>query len=182
MKLSTVPGVNPTGNFGAGVRIANSPRNVIGGTEGTSPGESLAGAGNLISGNNGGIVIKGDTARENRLEGNYLGTDRMGTRQLGGGGAGIEIDAPANTIGGDVSAARNIISGHGTWGVTIRGIENKVVGNYIGNHGSSPALADTAHADSAVGLDSAHLLRRNDRERAGGDAGRSRRFQEIPSI
>lgn len=74
-----------------------------------------------------------------RVEGNYIGTDRLGTQDLGNGGSGVDIFGPSSAsggshvIGGATPASRNIISGNERSGVEIgRGDGNKVMGNYIG--------------------------------------------------
>jgi VCBS repeat protein/all-beta uncharacterized protein/S-layer family protein len=116
----------PNGNGASafGINIVNS-RNVIGGT---SPN-----ARNIVSGNFSGIRIEGS---ENRVEGNYIGTDVSGTLPLGNGTCGgIEVRGPRNTIGGDTAAARNIISGNTNMGIQIDqqpAKENLVQGNYVG--------------------------------------------------
>ncbi len=111
-----------------GVNIGNAPNNIIGGTE--------AGARNLISGNdNFGIGISSTNATGNQILGNYIGTDAMGTVDLGNG-AGVFIDnAPNNTIGGTGAASRNLISGSDNIGIIIQNPNatgNQILGNYIG--------------------------------------------------
>ncbi len=74
------------------------------------------------------------------MAGNLIGTDVMGTADLGNGLRGVAIEAGAGfaTIGGTSAAARNIISGNDTGGIRITGsglpggTGNVVIGNYIG--------------------------------------------------
>lgn len=121
-----------------GVAIFNSDHNVIGGT---APADR-----NLISNahysgvyinSNGGVGL----ASFNRVEGNYIGTDRTGTlaRPNIGDGVSIVVDANDNTIGGPTAAHRNIISGNVSGGGQDEGVRiirgstrNLVQGNYIG--------------------------------------------------
>ena len=71
----------------------------------------------------------------NRIEGNYIGTDVSGTLARPNGINGIAIDSDNNIIGGTVAPARNLISGNADSGVAIpfgprQG--NVIEGNYIG--------------------------------------------------
>jgi CSLREA domain-containing protein len=123
-----VNGSADLGNTSAGVYINGAPSNTVGGT--------VAGAGNVISGNNGNGVFISSGATGNQLQGNYIGTDKNGTADLGNTGGGVYIDAsPSNTVGGTIEAARNVISGNDQYGVGIccTGVTgNQVQGNYIG--------------------------------------------------
>lgn len=119
----------------AGIRINNSPNNIIGSTERNKR--------NIISGNQNGIVISGVESTNNTIKGNYIGTDIYGTYSLGNLMAGVWIDnAPRNTISSldrDIvtttdTPSPNIISGNNT-GILISGSNaeaNQILGNYIG--------------------------------------------------
>jgi hypothetical protein len=90
----------------------------------------------VISGNELDGVLLQDAATGNLVEGNYIGTDKTGTLQLGNGD-GVQVLAPQNTIGATVSGGRNVISGNAMNGVDLAGAEgglgmNLVEGNYIG--------------------------------------------------
>jgi titin len=117
-----------------GVFIENAPGNTIGGT--------TAGASNTISGNGtsnsgSGVKIVGASATDNKVMGNYIGTDKNGTAKLGNNNSGVLIEnASENTIGGTEAGARNVISGNNGNGVRIEGTGNKVMGNFIGTDGS----------------------------------------------
>ena len=63
-------GTAALGNFETGVTIHTGRNNTIGGTE--------AGARNVISGNDYGILIGDLAATGNRVQGNYIGTDAAG--------------------------------------------------------------------------------------------------------
>jgi titin len=116
-----------------GVYLNGAPGNTIGGMS--------APARNIISGNHGsdgsgiGIQILGFQAMNNRVTGNYIGTDASGNAALGND-TGIFISgAPANTIGGTPPGEVNVISGNGAIGIQIFGsgaISNQVLGNMIG--------------------------------------------------
>jgi hypothetical protein len=117
------PSAGPQGEY-RGIVISNgADHNVIGG--------AAAGAGNLISGNatNGIEVIAG--AVDNIIQGNLIGTDPTGTTAVPNQ-AGIWIDASNNAIGGASPGEGNVISGNMTWGISVRGSNNMVTGNFIG--------------------------------------------------
>ena len=103
---------------------------IIGGTE--------LGAGNVISGNNGGITLSSFNNIGSIVQGNLIGTDLTGTVAFGnGGGLGIDIRSSNNLIGGTVSAARNIISGNNRAidigsSTTAQLSGNTIQGNFIG--------------------------------------------------
>ncbi len=132
-------GTADLGNDAQGVQIRDASGNTVGG--------ATAGARNVISANGQtGVFIfsvlspPSDTSL-NLVQGNYIGTDFTGNADLGNGTTGVEIrDALSNTVGGTIAGVRNVISGNGTRGVFIRGLEslsaettlNLVQGNYIG--------------------------------------------------
>ncbi len=121
-------GVTAAANFNYGVNANNSPDNLIGG--------STPAARNVISGNNtGGILLSGAGAVNNRVEGNFIGTDFTGTADLGNTGRGVSIEsASTNLVGGTNAAARNVISGNNGGGVLLNGTSqaNAIQGNFIG--------------------------------------------------
>jgi Periplasmic copper-binding protein (NosD)/Right handed beta helix region len=106
-----------------------------GDTTGNTIGGTVAGARNVISGNNDGLLMAGDNG--NLVEGNYIGTDPTGTIAIGNGVGFSDVElqgAVDDTIGGTTAAARNIISGAAD-GVIIENLnafDNLVEGNYIG--------------------------------------------------
>ena len=147
------------GNGDDGVDVSGADDNTVGGT--------TAGARNVISGNNqDGIQISGNAsigvATGNEVLGNFIGTNATGNAALGNSGDGVEISqAEDNTIGGTVSAARNIISGNGGDGVVLFGTDatgNKVQGNFIGTGangttalGNDDGVAISSASDSTIG-------------------------------
>ncbi|WP_422928475.1 beta strand repeat-containing protein [Singulisphaera sp. PoT] len=99
-----------------------------------------------------GIELRGNGG--NTIIGNFIGTNAAGTAALPNGGSGISIlDSPTNTIGGAVSASRNIISGNGTNGILVdlndakasapatgsNSSSNLIQNNYIGLNASATA-------------------------------------------
>ena len=93
--------------------------------------------------NTAGIYV--NDSSNNTIEGNFIGIDQTGTAAAGAnGGTGILITsdcsnfADDNLIGGEVPAARNIISGNGASGIEIGGPDGSCAGyasdegNYIG--------------------------------------------------
>ena len=128
-----------------GITIDGAPDNTIGGT--------TAGQRNVISGNDeSGIRIKGTGATGTTVQGNYIGTNETGSTAMANGQFGIRVDgAPANTIGGTTSGARNIVSGNDDSGIIISETTasgNKVLGNYIG----TDATGATAVANDKCGI------------------------------
>jgi hypothetical protein len=112
-----------------GVVVAGS-NNLIGGT--------AAGTGNVISGNAfDGVDLTGRGAVFNVVQGNLIGTDATGTRVLGNGTEGINLDGGAaeNTIGGTDASASNVLAGNGGDGVGLADpgtSANLIQGNSIG--------------------------------------------------
>jgi titin len=128
---------NFVGTDATGTRaLPNSADGVVisGGSENTIGGPS-AGAGNVISGNQGrGVAIFGGAS--NTVQGNFIGTDANGNLARGNGADGIfMIDTSQNLIGGTTAATRNVISASAGNGIAIVGTSstaNRVQGNYIG--------------------------------------------------
>ena len=83
---------------------------------------------------NDGLRIDGAQAIDNKVTGNYIGTDASGTQSLGNF-AGVRVSSGSgNTIGGTTAAERNVISGN-LYGVGVENTDatgNKVMGNYVG--------------------------------------------------
>ena len=129
-----VNGTADLGNAEDGVAVnGNAANNTIGG--------SVAGAGNLISGNdNAGIRFETNSSATT-VQGNFIGTTVTGVAALANGcqacsaGGIIIFESADNVIGGATAAARNVISGNvsdgiGIWEAASTG--NQIFGNYIG--------------------------------------------------
>ncbi|MDX6384827.1 MAG: hypothetical protein QOK48_2400, partial [Blastocatellia bacterium] len=135
--------VSNNGNSLAGVNIASSNNNTIGGT--------AAGAGNVLSGNNGanayGIQI--GSSNGTTVQGNIIGLNAAGTAKIQNDAGGIIIlGGTANTIGGSSVAARNVISGNGGAGLLLLTDAAQVKGNYFGTDASGA----TALGNGASGI------------------------------
>jgi titin len=131
-----VSGTKRLGNGWYGVEISQ-PNNVVGGAS--------QGAGNVVSANvYGGVVMFLSTSYGNRVQGNFIGTDYTGTKDLGNVGRGLEFTNGAhdNVAGGTKFAERNVISGNDLGGVGFYSGSsmNAIHGNYIGT------TADGEHA------------------------------------
>lgn len=130
-------------NTFSGVGIfAGAAANVIGG--------GTTGARNVISGNAlQGIFVSDAGTADNRIEGNFLGTDPAGNAPLPNGWAGVEVagGATGTRIGGTTAGTGNVISGNGTQGVFINGgatVGTRVEGNTIGlNAAGTAAVPNT---------------------------------------
>jgi alpha-tubulin suppressor-like RCC1 family protein len=112
--------------------------NVIGGT--------VSGARNLISGNLArGIYISDTGTDNNKVRGNYIGTDAAGTAAIPNQFDGISIvfGASNNVIGGTVSGAGNLVSGNLISGISLE--EDNTTGNVVqGNRIGVPATGTAA--------------------------------------
>jgi hypothetical protein len=117
--------------------VGNGTGIVLDSTNDTTIGGTVAGAGNLISGNGFGINLGGNgDAKRNLIQGNLIGTDATGTAKVGNNG-GIVLVGSNNTIGGTAPGARNIVSGssigHGiVFKLFSTTAGNLIQGNYIG--------------------------------------------------
>jgi len=124
-----VTGTADLGNAFDGIWLTNGANNnTIGG--------AAAGERNVISGNNrDGVNV--ENSANNRIQGNYIGTNAAGTAPLGNGrdGIGLNNAASLNTIGGTALGAGNVLSGNVSNGIELNGAgtaNNVVFGNIIG--------------------------------------------------
>ena len=129
---TTASGAAALGNKSFGVYISNAAGNTVGGV--------AAGAGNVISAQgHSGIYVSGSGSSGTVVQGNYIGTDKTGTLDLGNAMHGVFFDgAGSGTIGGTTAGARNVISGNDSAGIVLFGVTatgNQVQGNYIGTAG-----------------------------------------------
>ena len=136
-------------NTGAGVQLFFLARNyVIGGT--------AAGAGNLVSGNNGGGIVIDNGAAENTVQGNFVGTDAAGSSPLPNAGAfsnlhAITVHGDRNTIGGTTAGAGNVTAGNQGWGIYLDGDANNVMGNRVGVGADGGAMGNGFGGVAIVG-------------------------------
>ena len=124
------------GNGNDGVGLFDGPsQTVIGGT--------TPAARNLISANDdqgidlGNSSSPGALPEEHRIQGNYIGTDRSGTKDLGNRFCGVSLlETSANTVGGTTAASRNLVSGNNAGVCLFDASDTKVLGNRIGTTAS----------------------------------------------
>jgi photosystem II stability/assembly factor-like uncharacterized protein len=80
------------------------------------------------------------TGGNNRIEGNFIGTNAAGTVARPNRGGGITLSSSSsNLIGGTTAAARNVISGNAYSGISLIGASNQIKGNFIGTDATGTA-------------------------------------------
>lgn len=134
-------GLTAIGNGGNGIRIDDSPDNLI--------------SGNLVSGNGvsstnrSGILLNFSLTTANVIEENRIGTTQSGNSPLGNLGNGIALNfAPGNQI------QNNIIGSNNTAGITLfqQADDNQIFGNSIGiGEDGATALPNQVNGISIVG-------------------------------
>jgi len=146
-----VGGLDALGNSANGVEIRSISNFTAEGNKiGLGPVVGILGTeafgGNLISGNAAhGILLTGDGVHDNRISGNFIGTDRTGTTttapngtdRLGNGANGVQLDGSDDNI-----ITGNLISGNGDFSSSgsglgdginlLRSAGNTIQGNFIG--------------------------------------------------
>jgi hypothetical protein len=123
-------GTAPLGNSDAGVTVAASHGNTIGGVD--------DGTGNVISANGTDGVRIQSGGDDNEVQGNWIGTDESGALDLGNGGSGVEItDGARNRLGATLQQnPANVIAHNGEDGVTVvAGVGNAIVRNSLRENG-----------------------------------------------
>lgn len=132
------------GNAFAGIQFSTSTDNLIGGDEASER--------NIIAGNNlQGIGIT-QTSNNNRITGNYIGTDAAGTISIPNA-IGVNIQGSTGTeIGGSASGEGNVISGNFSSGVEAGfGAGNVTLkGNLIGT--TANGMAELGNTGTGVSL------------------------------
>ena len=128
---TTADGSEDLGNGGHGIRLLNgADHNRIGGAahDGNDPTQGefqRPGQGNLISGNERNGALISDGSRNNRLMGNFIGTDAGGDTAIGNGGDGVAIiQANHNSLIGTTRNQSpfiyyNVVSGNGGNGLRV---------------------------------------------------------------
>jgi CSLREA domain-containing protein len=137
-------------------------------TGGNFIGGPYPGAGNVISGNQGGglsLAIDGYEAEPNLIRGNLIGTDALGTTAIGNGFAGVMVSSPGNVIGGPEPGAGNILSGNIFAGIAIGEFENPemthsniIQGNFIGTDISGTVPISNDGMGIYVGSSSTNII------------------------
>ncbi len=112
---------------------AGAKSNTIGGT--------AVGARNVLSGNTGeGVAIRHAGTDNNRVQGNYIGTDPTGSAALANGGPGVVLygGPKGNTIGGTSAGQGNRIACNGQEGIRLHDAAttgNSARGNQVYSNG-----------------------------------------------
>ena len=152
---------NYIGTIGYGAALNNDfgiwlrgGSNIIGGDSST-----VTYAFNVISGNRkDGIVVEGPN---NKILGNFIGTDDTGLARVSNGGNGIQVrfsSASGNLIGIDPADTsrvnRNVISGNNGYGIRINNAaSNSIHGNKIGlNSAGTGVISNTLGGIQVSGL------------------------------
>ena len=102
---------------------------------GNTVGGAQAGAGNLVSGNNGDAIKIDGGCYNNVIQGNLVGTDVTGENALVNYGNGVDINGNNNTIGGTAPGSGNVFSGNSGDGIVLvfsSASYNLMEGNLIG--------------------------------------------------
>ncbi|MBS1937907.1 MAG: HYR domain-containing protein, partial [Bacteroidetes bacterium] len=139
-------GINSAGaavaNY-AGVVMENSGGNVVGGPD--------ASARNYIGGNTlYGVWMEGTGADNNRVEGNYIGTNTTGTAALPNGSGILVRDGKNNVVGGPTAAHGNLISGNTEAGVQF--MFSGTDGNLVRNNKIGTNAAGTGAVPNKGGV------------------------------
>jgi hypothetical protein len=119
-------------------------------------GGSAAGAGNVISANNGvGLEVTTLFTATATVQGNFIGTDATGIHALGNTSYGMELEGGSITIGGTAAGEGNTIVHNGYVGIWVHwtGVPSAVTvrGNSVDNNGFSLGF-------NGLGLDLANDL------------------------
>jgi hypothetical protein len=106
------------------------------------------------------IAVRGASADENQIEGNFIGTDAAQTHVtdfaiVESNGIDFRVGANNNTLGGTSPDKRNLISGNDQDGINIQGPDvhhNVIINNYVGlkQNGVTPLRNSSDGIDLAV--------------------------------
>ncbi|WP_168219081.1 cadherin domain-containing protein [Limnoglobus roseus] len=116
--------------------VSNNVRISDGAAGNTIGGSFLDGTGNVISGVDGDAIYISGTGTDNTtITGNYIGTDKTGTKAVPNVGDAVLVIGSAGTkVGGSVAGQGNVLSGNAAYGVQLghSATNTKVQGNVIG--------------------------------------------------
>jgi hypothetical protein len=123
---TNIAGTGAVGNTQYGVWSYGN-HDTIGGT--------TAAARNIISGNATDGILLNNTAANETVQGNYIGTDLNGANPVPNSN-GVELGDNNNTIGGTAPGSTNVISGNSSAGVLIDSLDTGVAvfGDFIGTN------------------------------------------------
>lgn len=128
--------------------------------------------GNIISGNSRfGVVLIGSGTSQNKIIGNFVGTDASGMKPLGNGLDGVTIQdgASNNLVGGDASGAANVISGN-RGGISLfqAGVSGNVISsNLIGTDAAGKGSLANSIVGVFIGADATRNVVGGNRDRQG---------------
>jgi len=135
-------GDTPLGNNNGILIQGTSTNTTIG--DGTTLGRNVI-SDNSIGVNAGAGVVS--------IQGNYIGTNALGTLGRGNSNAGINLSGGSGSLGGSVSGQGNVISGNSYGiGVSIGGFS--ILGNYIGTNASGTAAIPNLNEGIRLGVGS----------------------------
>jgi hypothetical protein len=141
-------GTDPTGTLDKGNHFDGV--DIFQGPSGTVVGGSTPAARNVISGNDFDGVFD-IFSNASLIEGNYIGTDKSGTKDLGNDTGVHASSTSGTTVGGTTAASRNVISGNDNFGLFIASSRGtKALGNRIGTTASGEGAL--GNADSGIGI------------------------------
>jgi hypothetical protein len=125
------------------VALGNEVGMVVGAGSNNLIGGVTPGAGNVISGNQAGIIIL-EPSTNNRVIGNFIGTQADGSSSLGNTFYGVAVDAPDTNqiIGGTAPGEGNVIAFNGSSG-----------GVYVVDNSSVGILGNKIFANAGLGID-----------------------------
>jgi hypothetical protein len=149
----TRTGLGALGNGGFGVWVPHGS-----GATGVEIGGPDSGAGNIISGNQRGVVLGGTS---NLVHGNFIGTDVTGTLDLGNTEHGVFVQGTGHRVGGAEPGARNIISGNNGHGVFVDFPEssgNSIAGNIIGLNAAGAAALGNGESGVVISFASQNIV------------------------
>ncbi len=139
-------GTDATGS----VALGNSEYGVLLQGQNNLLGGSTAGARNVISSNENGVLVVGP----HTIQGNYIGTNAAGNGALGNLQLGVYVLGPA-VIGGAIAGAGNVISGNHD-GIFVDATSAIIQGNYIGL--TADGTAALGNADQGLVLSSFNVV------------------------
>ncbi|MGH8248367.1 MAG: hypothetical protein ACREUU_18265, partial [Gammaproteobacteria bacterium] len=141
------------GNTGHGIELDDANVNCIGGVVISTDCGPIAGGGNVISGNGGDGIKNTFPVQDNRIYGNFIGTNAAGTADLGNTGNGITLEGFQHTVGETVPEARNVIAGNDANGIVVASnpfglYRVEITGNFIGV--AAAGVAPIANAGDGI--------------------------------
>lgn len=151
-------------NTASGIIMADGANNnTIGGT--------ASNARNIISGNAyDGILVQIGLAAgavpptQNKIQGNYIGTNIDGTAALPNGRNGILLSGATSTLIGGITtaipSARNVISGNGSNGISLidGATQTRISGNYIGTKSDGATALGNTERGIRVGVSTSNTM------------------------